>query len=52
MTITVIITEASQQFSQLIGQVLIDEEMIICKNGIAFAIISPSKKKHQPQVAG
>ncbi|MFN9059639.1 MAG: type II toxin-antitoxin system Phd/YefM family antitoxin [Pseudanabaena sp.] len=51
MTTTVIITEASQQFSQLIGQVLLGEEIIICENGIAFATITPSKKKRQHRVA-
>jgi antitoxin (DNA-binding transcriptional repressor) of toxin-antitoxin stability system len=52
MTITVTIPEASQQFSQLMGQVLLGEEIIICENGIAVATITPSKKKCQPRLAG
>jgi antitoxin (DNA-binding transcriptional repressor) of toxin-antitoxin stability system len=44
MTITVTIPEASQQFSQLLGRVLLGEEIIICENGIAVAMIAPSKK--------
>jgi antitoxin (DNA-binding transcriptional repressor) of toxin-antitoxin stability system len=52
MTITVTIPEASQQFSHLMGQVLLGEEIIICENGIAVATITPSKKKRQPRVAG
>ncbi len=52
MTITVTIPEASQQFSQLMGKVLLGEEIIICENGIAVATITPSTKKRQPRVAG
>ena len=52
MTITVTIPEASQKFSQLMGQVLLGEEIIICENGIAVATITPSKKKRQPRIAG
>ncbi|AFY73530.1 antitoxin of toxin-antitoxin stability system [Synechococcus sp. PCC 7502] len=52
MTITVTIPEASQQFSQLMGQVMLGEEIIICENGEAIAIIKPSPKKRQPRIAG
>ena len=52
MTITVTIPEASQQFSQLMGRVLLGEEIIICENGIAVATIAPSKKNRKPRVAG
>lgn len=52
MTITVTIPEASQKFSQLMGQVLLGEEIIICENGIAIATITPTKKKRQPRVSG
>jgi len=52
MSITVTIPEASQQFSQLMGRVLLGEEIIICENGIAVAIITPSQRKRQPRVAG
>ena len=52
MTITVTIPEASQQFSQLMGRVLLGEEIIICENGIAVATIAPSKKNRNPRVAG
>jgi antitoxin (DNA-binding transcriptional repressor) of toxin-antitoxin stability system len=52
MTITVTIPEASQQFSQMMGQVLLGEEIIICENGVAVAKITPSQRKRQPRVAG
>ncbi len=52
MTIIVTIPEASQQFSQLIGRVLLGEEILICENGIAIATISPSQKKRQPRISG
>jgi antitoxin (DNA-binding transcriptional repressor) of toxin-antitoxin stability system len=52
MTITVTIPEASQQFSQLIRQVLLGEEILICENGIAVATIAPSRNKRQPRIAG
>ncbi len=52
MTITVTIPEASQQFSQLMGRVLLGEEIIISENGVAVATITPSQRKRQPRVAG
>ncbi len=52
MPISVTIPEASQQFSQLIGRVLLGEEILICENGIAVATIAPSKKKRQPRTPG
>jgi antitoxin (DNA-binding transcriptional repressor) of toxin-antitoxin stability system len=52
MTITVTIPEASQKFSQLMGQVLLGEEIIICENGVAVAKITPSQRKRQPRIAG
>jgi antitoxin (DNA-binding transcriptional repressor) of toxin-antitoxin stability system len=52
MTITVTIPEASQKFSQLMGQVLLGEEIIICENGVAVAKITPSPRKRQPRIAG
>jgi antitoxin (DNA-binding transcriptional repressor) of toxin-antitoxin stability system len=52
MTITVTIPEASQQFPQLMGRVLLGEEIIICENGVAIAKITPSQRKRQPRVAG
>jgi antitoxin (DNA-binding transcriptional repressor) of toxin-antitoxin stability system len=52
MTITVTIPEASQQFSQLMGQVMLGEEIIICENGETIATIKPSPKKRQPRIAG
>lgn len=52
MSITVTIPEASQQFSQLMGQVMLGEEIIICENGEAIATIKPTSKKRQPRVAG
>ena len=52
MSITVTIPEASQQFSQLMGRVLLGEEIIICENGIAVATITPSPRKRQPRLAG
>jgi antitoxin (DNA-binding transcriptional repressor) of toxin-antitoxin stability system len=52
MSITVTIPEASQQFSQLMGQVMLGEEIIICENGEAIATIKPSPKKRQPRIAG
>jgi len=52
MSITVTIPEASQQFPQLMGQVMQGEEIIICENGEAIATIKPSPKKRQPRIAG
>lgn len=52
MSITVTIPEASQQFFQLIGKVMLGEEVIICENGEAIATIKPSPKKREPRVAG
>lgn len=46
------IPEASQQFSQLMGQVLLGKEIIICENGIGAATITLSKKKRQARLAG
>jgi len=46
---TVTIPEASQQFSQLMGRVLLGEEIIICENDIAVATITPSQRKRQPR---
>ncbi len=52
MTITVTIPEASQQFSQLMGKVMLGEEVIICENGEAIATIKPTSKKQKPRLAG
>ena len=46
---TVTIPEASQQFPQLMGRVLLGEEIIICENDIAVATITPSQRKCQPR---
>jgi antitoxin (DNA-binding transcriptional repressor) of toxin-antitoxin stability system len=52
MSIAVTIPEASQQFPQLMGQVMQGEEITICENGEAIATIKPTQIKRQPRVAG
>jgi len=52
MTIALIrLSESSQQFLQLMGRVLLGEEIIIWGNAIAVVIL-PSSRKRQPRVAG
>ncbi|CAN1212963.1 hypothetical protein TUMEXPCC7403_22355 [Tumidithrix helvetica PCC 7403] len=53
MAIKVTIPEASKQFTQLMGRVLLGEEIIICDDSegrIPIAKIAPSRKKRPSRV--